>query len=558
MKKNVIYIIITLIILASLFTLSSCRKYSKETDPHKYLRFELLDDDTYAVTGFTNRPVEKLTIPATHNDKPVTTVKAYAFKMPKGIWGGNRRLPVKKLVIEDGIKIIEKEAFYQTGLEETILPNSIEYIGDSAFAYNVTSINLPENLSYVGKEALYRTKLSGEIFIKNIEIGSGAFADTAVNKVVFDDDIKIIKENIFSSCTELNEVILPKNLKEIERYAFFNTEALESIEFPDSLEVIGRSAFEKSGLTTLTLASALTIQELAFSNNNNLTTIYFLDENINLEYGVFRYCENLDNIYFSNMKSIKATAFIGAPLRNLSVDEENSLYKIHNGGVVFSTSNGYELILGSTNFNNFDNIVTIGDYALAGRSFDNLFIGKNVKMIKPYAFYYAEIENADINSDTIGNYAFYYASISGDLSISSRVIKSNSFYFAKNFKILRINEGTEIIEREAFVVNEMEKVYLSASLKIIEIAAFIQCHYLKEVYYELKEGTPVNMYAGNFIIYISSLLTEDKRINVKINEDFKIYVYEEIYDEAIKLWSKLPTNEKYIYHSNLVDHIEKR
>ena len=104
---------------------------------------------------------------------------------------------------------------------------------------------------------------------------------------------------------------------------------------------------------------------------------------------------------------------------------------------------------------------------------------------------------------------------------------------------------------------DLEKVYISETVEKIETAAFIQCHRLKDVYY-LKKDTPiVDLHAGTFIIYISNIVTEDHRIKATINDDFKIHVNSEIYDECINLWSDMQADNKYIYHKSLKEHIVK-
>lgn len=60
--------------------------------------------------------------------------------------------------IADGVKEINKEAFYKASYIKTVtLPDSLEKIGDKAFEYCValTSIELPPNLTNIGLEAFY-------------------------------------------------------------------------------------------------------------------------------------------------------------------------------------------------------------------------------------------------------------------------------------------------------------------------------------------------------------------------------------------------------------------
>ena len=294
-----------IILLLFVFTLSSCLKpkYSKETNPEKYLEFELLEDDTYAVVGFKDSYVKDLTIPSTYNNKPVTKIKEFAFKAKRSFLHLITHPPIISLIIEEGVKIIEDEAFYDAMLEEVTLPSSLEYIGESAFAKNETKINYIDNLKYIGSNAFKGNILTGEITIKNIEIGEYAFSETLIEKVTFEDDVEIIPEGLFFNSNNLKEINLPKNIK-----------------------YIGTNAFKNTNIKEVSIFGETIIDTMAFSEIESLEKVELLNKKITLESKSFGNNINLNDINFGNIEHINPEAFSGSPLNNIKLENSNDKY----------------------------------------------------------------------------------------------------------------------------------------------------------------------------------------------------------------------------------------
>ena len=165
-----------LLMLCMNISLSACKKnkYSTETDPSKYLGFELLEDGTYQVNGFVNLPVLHLVIPSTYNNIPVTKIGSRAFMPQRGIWGEIYTAPIESVVIEEGITTIEENAFSECRANSFILPDSLTYVASEAFAKNGNyTINYPKNLEYIGPRAFFGANFKEdiiELFTEIIEI----------------------------------------------------------------------------------------------------------------------------------------------------------------------------------------------------------------------------------------------------------------------------------------------------------------------------------------------------------------------------------------------------
>ena len=196
-------------------------------------------------------------------------------------------LPIKHIVIKEGVTSIGKAAFYpcqkevsietlddkpdsnpsiyesvsipstvtkigdyafalNKGMRSVSLPNSIKQIGEYAFAEDegVKKISLPSGLESIGDFAFAWTSITDISFPSRLKsIGQSAFYDTKLLKVRIPSTIKYLDKDVFSCCEDLKEVTFEKGLlKEIPEDLFSYT-ALSSITIPENIVSIGDSAF---------------------------------------------------------------------------------------------------------------------------------------------------------------------------------------------------------------------------------------------------------------------------------------------------------------------------
>ena len=130
---------------------------------------------------------------------------------------------VKTLIIGEGITEIGHCAFMGEygwdknfcNLEAVILPESLENIGNDAFAgcEKLTKINLPSNLK---------------------KIGSEAFAHTGIKNISLPASLKTISPYAFSS-SDLVEIYIPENVEVIGKYAFKWCRSLKKVTFTNAV-----------------------------------------------------------------------------------------------------------------------------------------------------------------------------------------------------------------------------------------------------------------------------------------------------------------------------------
>lgn len=128
-------------------------------------------------------------------------------------------------------------------LESIILPETVNYIGDGAFAYsNLKSINIPDNVKDIGKGAFYECEIkefkgkfasSDGCCLLNDGILVAFCAKRDVTTYRLPEDVRYIMHKSFDwrSTMNLKELIIPKNVEFIDDMVFENAEYLISIKF---------------------------------------------------------------------------------------------------------------------------------------------------------------------------------------------------------------------------------------------------------------------------------------------------------------------------------------
>ena len=125
-------------------------------------------------------------------------------------------------------------------------------------------------------------------------------------------NMDVIGDNCLVNCNAITKVIIPDGVTSIGNHAFEECKSITSINIPEKCTKIGESAFLNTRLQAVKLPSTLeSIGDEAFTGNKDLTTITFpkpaKGEPLKLGYHVFNGCDNLRDIYITDVAPIIST-----------------------------------------------------------------------------------------------------------------------------------------------------------------------------------------------------------------------------------------------------------
>ena len=159
---------------------SSPKQTTKEETPvNPNLKYEV-KDSAITITDCAEKVSGELTIPATIEGYPVTSIGSKAFLGRDGL---------KSITIPDGVTSIGDLAFAKcTSLTSITIPDSVTSIGGGAFYFctNLKSITIPEGVT---------------------SIESNTFGESGLTNITIPESVTSIRHATFQSCESLTKVI---------------------------------------------------------------------------------------------------------------------------------------------------------------------------------------------------------------------------------------------------------------------------------------------------------------------------------------------------------------
>ena len=400
-------------------------------------------------------------------DNKISDELNYKFKMPKKDITYTAKFEldddISNLEFISNYDICEIKGIKNKELRNIIIPSYVTHI-DEGILYgcsNVESLSIPfvgsENKEY-GKGIIYPL---GYIFGREEFQGTSAINQMYRNTVVDDDSYSSKLESkiyyIPNSLKEIsitNSILLPsyflsrtniekltiKNIKKVDTDALGECNNLEKIYYDDSLSSFSKIDFKEYSLfgnydlyykeddnyhlfdNDLIIPNNVdTISDNMFNSYVDLVNINF---GTNIKYigeDAFRYCINLENIYFDGTVddwiNINFYDYSSSPLKTkLSTDSSKikNLYILDKNGDVTFNNKKYKLLT--------------------------------------------------------------------DLETSLKIINNASFFGYDNLNIVKLKSGVEKIEEDAFALSSMKELYIPSSVTYIDEEAFDNCKNLKLIH----------------------------------------------------------------------------
>ncbi|MCH5161027.1 MAG: leucine-rich repeat domain-containing protein [Clostridiales bacterium] len=231
----------------------------------------------YSVEAGTAKDNVYIKIPATYNEKPVTTITYTGFNNCANLT--TLEIPSSITKSESGAfeRCYELENVYFTGdiedwcgitfgdhranpvsithsvyidgekLTELVIPDAVTEIGDYLFygCTSITSLVLHDAVTSIGSYAFNGCKKITELDIpESVEtIESGAFSETGLTSVVIPDSVTKLGSTAFGMCTSLTSVVIGNQVWDIEMQAFFGCSKLTTVTIPKSVTWLRRESF---------------------------------------------------------------------------------------------------------------------------------------------------------------------------------------------------------------------------------------------------------------------------------------------------------------------------
>jgi len=202
-----------------------------------------------------------------------------------------------------GIRLLSN-VFYNTGLESLHIPANVTFIGEYCFVglKNLKEITVDaNNPNYISTDGLLLTRSGRKLIavpagrtgtltvpLSVEEIGFGAFENTALDAVYFDDNANILTlgYRAFFGAKNITELHVPASVVSIDYYAFAYCEKLQTVTFAEDNKLKG-------------------IYEGAFCGDINLQNITIPDSIVEISDFAFYGCTKIDKLPLGENNAVK-------------------------------------------------------------------------------------------------------------------------------------------------------------------------------------------------------------------------------------------------------------
>lgn len=226
--------------------------------------------------------------------------------------------PLDTVILPNSVDTIEQRAFNGCSLKHIELPQSLKYIGPSAFdgAASLTSLAVPENVSNIPSFMCYECSSLKSVTLPEgiTTIENFAFYNCkSLSNINIPQSVQSIGDYAFDNCRSLTSVTIPEGITGISDFAFRQCSSLKEVYFPKSLTSIGKGAFQDCAIDSLDFpASLVSIGEYAFLRLLNLKELFIPDEVRQIKSRAFEGCTALQKVTFGRKVSmIDTDAFKG-------------------------------------------------------------------------------------------------------------------------------------------------------------------------------------------------------------------------------------------------------
>lgn len=220
---------------------------SSASAEHNYVQtaesdYDFIEFDDHIMLGTYKDTEQYIITPTEIKGKPVTCID---------FTNNSSKCKIKGIKISEGVTELCDQAFRYLNIEEVELPESLEYIGASAFSDDTNkgslsgTVKIPKNVKFIDRYAFSQSKCDFE-FSGSVEyIGEKAFQSKTMmakqNEALNSDGMYII-DKVLVRASGTGELKIPDGIVTIAPKALENT-SFEKVVVPSSVKIIGDGAF---------------------------------------------------------------------------------------------------------------------------------------------------------------------------------------------------------------------------------------------------------------------------------------------------------------------------
>lgn len=439
------------------------------------------------------------------------------------------------IILNEGLVKIGASAFYKNASENIVVPESVEFIGESAFGESsalktltfmgdnifaltggegclgsnctIEKLTAPMDDAVIAELKEYRESLKTIVLTgDDTEVPEFWFSGMSfLEEIVLPDTIISIGEFAFNECKNLKRFNIPLGVTEIKAGTFQNCSKLESITINNTIEAIGEQAFACCGIKEIIIPDSVTsigayaffqsnvervllnntievIPESCFESCGGLEYIKIPDVVTEISTYAFIDCQSLANVVLgNNVKTIGEAAFASC-YRLENVNFPDSLETI--------SKDAFEDCVSLSKADLNSGLVTIGADAFSEcLSLTEINIPATVQDFTVTSYFYEELTS--LQAINVEDGSTLYSSQDGVLF---SVDKSTLLLYpmAKTDKKYRVPEGTELIAENSFTNNSiLEELVIPSTVTTVQ-DTLKMLDSLKRVFVP-KEVTEVNI-----------------------------------------------------------------